>query len=92
MSITKEDVRKISRLACIKIPDAEFEKVCDGLNNILNFVEQLKQVDCSTVDDSEQCAVGMQERSDVAVPCDPAVMDNAPQKECNMFVVPKVIN
>ncbi|MDR3187011.1 MAG: Asp-tRNA(Asn)/Glu-tRNA(Gln) amidotransferase subunit GatC [Holosporaceae bacterium] len=92
MSITKEDVGKISRLACIKIPDAEFENVCDGLNNVLNFVEQLEQVDCSSVDDSGECVVGMRERSDVAIPCDPAVMDNAPQKECNMFVVPKVIS
>jgi aspartyl-tRNA(Asn)/glutamyl-tRNA(Gln) amidotransferase subunit C len=91
MSITNEDVRKISHLAYIKIPDSEFEKVCDGLNNVLSFVEQLKQVDCSSVGDSEQYIVGMPERSDVAVPCDPAVMDNAPQKECNMFVVPKVI-
>jgi Asp-tRNA(Asn)/Glu-tRNA(Gln) amidotransferase C subunit len=31
------------------------------------------------------------ERDDVAIPCDPAVMDNAPEKTANMFIVPKVV-
>ncbi|MDR1375838.1 MAG: Asp-tRNA(Asn)/Glu-tRNA(Gln) amidotransferase subunit GatC [Holosporaceae bacterium] len=91
MSIKTEEIKRIARLACIKIQDFELKEVCGGLDSILDFVEQLKQVDCSRVDDSDRRIAGLPERGDVAVPCDPAVMDNAPKKECNMFVVPKVI-
>ena len=91
MSVTVEDVKKVAHLARIKVDDSQVEKVQESLNGILNFVEQLKEVDCSTVDDSVQYETKLHERKDVAVKCDPSVMDNAVQKECNMFVVPKVV-
>ena len=91
MSVTIEDVKKVSHLARIKIDDAQVEKVQESLNGILNFVEQLKEVDCSKVDDSVQYDAKLHERKDIAVKCDSSVMDNAVQKECNMFVVPKVV-
>ncbi|MDR2765859.1 MAG: Asp-tRNA(Asn)/Glu-tRNA(Gln) amidotransferase subunit GatC [Holosporaceae bacterium] len=91
MSVTKDDVRRISRLAKINAEDAKMDALCGDLNGILAFVEQLNSVDCSGVEDFSAAAVGLPERADVAAAGDRAVMDNAPQKECNMFVVPKVI-
>jgi aspartyl-tRNA(Asn)/glutamyl-tRNA(Gln) amidotransferase subunit C len=92
MFVTVEDIRKVSRLARIKIEDSKIEEIRSNLSDILNFVEQLRKVDCSRIDDSPQCTSLMHERKDVAIPCDQSVMNNAPQKECNMFVVPKVIS
>jgi aspartyl-tRNA(Asn)/glutamyl-tRNA(Gln) amidotransferase subunit C len=84
---------KISHLARIKISESKIDKLRDDLNVILHFVEQLNEVDCSHVQDSWQYASGStRERDDIVEQCDSAlVLSNAPEKECNMFVVPKVV-
>jgi aspartyl-tRNA(Asn)/glutamyl-tRNA(Gln) amidotransferase subunit C len=91
MSVTEEDVRKVSHLARIRVDDSQIDAIKSNLNSILSFVEQLREVDCSQVDETVQYVTSLHERADVALPCDPAVMDNAPEKGCNMFVVPKVV-
>ena len=91
MTVSTEDLKKVAHLARIKLDDSKIEKLRGDLNSILNFVEQLSNVDCSEIDDDMQYTTTLHERADIAIACDPAVMDNAPQKECNMFVVPKVV-
>ena len=91
MSVVIDDVKKVSHLARIRVDDSKIGEICDRLNSILKFVEQLGEVDCSKIDKSMQYVSTLHERGDVAEACDPSVMDNAPQKECNMFVVPKVV-
>ncbi len=92
MSVTVEDVKKVAHLARIKIVESQIAEIQDSMNRILNFVEQLNEVDCSSVDGDAQYTSKLHEREDIAVKCDPAVMNNAPEKELNMFVVPKVIS
>lgn len=91
MSVSINDVKKVAHLARIKLDESKADELCGSLNSILHFVEQLNEVDCSEVDDDLQYTTTLHERADVAVACDPSVMDNTPQKECNMFVVPKVV-
>lgn len=92
MSVTADDVKKVSHLARIKIEDAQkIDELCCSLNSILHFIEQLNEVDCSQIDESLQYVSTLHERADIPEQCDIAVMDNAPMKECNMFVVPKVV-
>jgi aspartyl-tRNA(Asn)/glutamyl-tRNA(Gln) amidotransferase subunit C len=91
MSVTRDEIKRISRLANIKVDGLMVDALCKDLSTILAFVEQLNQVDCSDVAESHMPAEKLPERADVATQGDSAVMDNAPQKECNMFVVPKVI-
>ncbi|GHU11313.1 aspartyl/glutamyl-tRNA(Asn/Gln) amidotransferase subunit C [Alphaproteobacteria bacterium] len=92
MTVSREDALKVSHLARISVDDSKVDELCNSLNRILNFVEQLNEVDCSQVDGTLQYISSMHERDDVAKPCDPSlVLSNAPHKECNMFVVPKVI-
>ncbi|MBR1734303.1 MAG: Asp-tRNA(Asn)/Glu-tRNA(Gln) amidotransferase subunit GatC [Alphaproteobacteria bacterium] len=91
MTVSVDDVKKVAHLARIKLDESKTNELCESLNSILHFVEQLGEVDCSAVSDDMQYTTTLHEREDVAVPCNPAVMDNAPQKECNMFVVPKVV-
>jgi aspartyl-tRNA(Asn)/glutamyl-tRNA(Gln) amidotransferase subunit C len=91
MSVTEEDVRRVSHLARIRIDNSKVSGIRDDLNEILGFVEQLREVDCEQIDDSLQYVTVLHERKDVVVICDPAVMNNASEKECNMFIVPKVV-
>lgn len=91
MSVSKEDVLKVAHLARIKIDPNQISSIQENLNNILNFVEQLNEVDCSKVDKTIQYNSKLHERADEAKKCDPQVMANAPSKEYNMFVVPKVV-
>lgn len=91
MTVSVEDLKKVAHLARIKLDDSKTEKLRGDLNSILNFVEQLSNVDCSKINDDMQYTTTLHERADIAIPCDSVVMDNAPQKECNMFVVPKVV-
>ena len=91
MSVTAEDIEKVSHLAKIRVSKEKAEKMKNDLNKVLHFVEQLSEVDCSGIDDSVEYKAKLHERADVVTETDPAVMDNAPCKECNMFVVPKVL-
>lgn len=92
MSVSLTDLEKVAHLARIQLDDSKNDKLCADLNSILHFVEQLGEVDCGSVSDEMQYSTRLHEREDVATPCDTAaVMSNAPQKECNMFVVPKVV-
>ncbi len=91
MSVAIEDVEKVSHLAKISIRKEKAEKMKDDLNKVLHFVEQLSSVDCLGMDDSVEYDATLHERADIATETDSSVMDNAPEKECNMFVVPRVL-
>ncbi|MDR0677473.1 MAG: Asp-tRNA(Asn)/Glu-tRNA(Gln) amidotransferase subunit GatC [Holosporaceae bacterium] len=91
MSITNEDVKKVSYLARIHVKDSEISNIKSSLNGILEFVDQLNEVDCSSVNEIALAPTITHEREDIVIPHDPSLMDNAPQKECNMFVVPKIV-
>lgn len=91
MSVTIEDVEKVSHLAKISISKEKAEKMKNDLNKVLHFVEQLSSVDCSGVDDSVEYDAKLHERADIVAETDSSVMNNAPEKEYAMFVVPKVL-
>jgi aspartyl-tRNA(Asn)/glutamyl-tRNA(Gln) amidotransferase subunit C len=93
MSVSRNDVKKVARLARIGVSDSEIDGILRDLDNILDFVEQLNSIDCFGADDGIQISSrNMPERIDVAEPCDAsAIMSNAPEKDGNMFIVPKVV-
>ncbi|MEW4448650.1 Asp-tRNA(Asn)/Glu-tRNA(Gln) amidotransferase subunit GatC [Qipengyuania sp. JC766] len=99
MSITRDEVAKIASLARIRMSDAELERMAPELNNILDWVEQLGEVDTSDV--QPMTAVIPQQlrlRAD-EIDADPLtgggrredVLANAPAAEHGFFGVPKVI-
>ncbi len=94
MSVDSATVRKIAKLARIAMSDAEVEALAPELNKILGFVEQLGEVDTSSV--APLAAVipnHLRLRDDVVSDGDirDAVLKNAPQAEHGFFAVPKVI-
>jgi aspartyl-tRNA(Asn)/glutamyl-tRNA(Gln) amidotransferase subunit C len=91
MSVSVEDVKNVAHLARLGVSTSEIDEMCSKLNQILHFVEQLNEVNCSGGCEVVECAFELHERADIAKPCDQSVMDNAPQKVHNMFVVPKIV-
>ena len=94
MSVDTETVKKIARLARIAIDDAEAEKMVGELNGILEWVEQLGEVDVTGVEPMTAVIANTTRlRDDVVTDGDvrAKVLANAPAKEGSFFGVPKVI-
>ncbi len=49
MSLDKATVAKIARLARIKVPDGDLDALAGELSNILDWIEQLNEVDTTDV-------------------------------------------
>jgi aspartyl-tRNA(Asn)/glutamyl-tRNA(Gln) amidotransferase subunit C len=94
MSVDKETVMKISRLSRIAISDAEADAMVSELNGILNWVEQLGEVDVTGVEPMTAVIPNtLRLRDDLVTDGDvrEKVLANAPAKEGIFFGVPKVI-
>ena len=99
MSVDKATVAKIAALARIKMGDDELERMVPELNGILDWVEQLGEVDCSGVEPMTAVIENHLRLREDVVDADPKtgggrredVLANAPAAEHGFFGVPKVI-
>lgn len=94
MAIDKETVRRIAFLSRLKIEDDKIEDTEDEFNKILNWVEQLSEVNTDGVEPlvsvndtnlilrQDEVTEGNQSA---------AVLKNAPQAQYGYFTVPKVV-
>ena len=94
MQVDEATVRRIARLARIKVSDAEVKGLEKELSGILDWVKQLDEVDTAAVEPMTRVvAQKLKMRDDVVTVGDIAddVTDNAPLVEDHYFVVPKVV-
>lgn len=94
MSVTKQDVQKVARLARIALPEDQVEPMTNELNGILNWIEQLGEVDVEGVEPMTSVVeTSLPMREDVVTDGNIAdkVLANAPKTEDGFFVVPKVV-
>ena len=94
MSLSLEDVKKVSQLSRLKLSPEGLVLMKEQLNDILHWIDQLQQVDTSAVEAfSDQQERQMPEREDVICEGNRVedILANAPEKAHNMFSVPKVI-
>jgi len=94
MSVDTETVRRIAHLARIAVADDEVDHLRGELNAILAFVEQLSEVDVADVEPmTSVIPMTMKKRADAVTDGEnaEAVLANAPAREGDYFVVPKVI-
>ncbi len=94
MSVDSAVVRRIAHLSRIAVEDGEVERLGGEINAILSFVETLSGVDVEGVEPiASVLPMQMKKRADVVT--DGGIVDqilaNAPAREENYFVVPKVI-
>ncbi len=95
MQVDEATVRRIARLARIKITDAEAKGLETELTQILQWVEQLDEVDTSKVEPMTRVVpIALKQRDDTVSDGEmaEAVTANAPMKEDSFFVVPKVVD
>ena len=94
MQVDEATVRRIARLARIRITDAEAKALEKELSGILDWVKQLEEVDTSGVEPMTRVVpMTLKKRPDVVTEGDIAdeIVANAPQREDHFFVVPKVV-
>jgi aspartyl-tRNA(Asn)/glutamyl-tRNA(Gln) amidotransferase subunit C len=94
MSIDAATVRKVARLASLRLGEGEAELLAAELSGILTWIEQLNEVDVEGVAPMASTeAVKLPLREDVVTDGgDPArVLANAPKADKGFFVVPKVV-
>jgi aspartyl-tRNA(Asn)/glutamyl-tRNA(Gln) amidotransferase subunit C len=94
MKVDQGTVKRIARLARIKITDEEARGLEKELSGILNWVEQLNSVDTTNVEPMTRVVhMRLKTREDVVNDGEIAddVTRNAPFAENHLFVVPKVV-
>jgi len=94
MSVDQTTVRRIARLARIAVPESDVPHLQGEINAILQFVEQLNEVDVTGVEPMTSVTpMLMKKRQDVVDDGGYAerVLGNAPAREDDFFVVPKVV-
>ncbi|NIJ40028.1 aspartyl-tRNA(Asn)/glutamyl-tRNA(Gln) amidotransferase subunit C [Parvibaculum indicum] len=94
MSVDQNTVRHIARLARIAVRDDELEHLASELNSILDWVEQLGELDTSDVEpmtSAVETTMKMREDDVTVGNMQDEVTRNAPASEDGFFVVPKVV-
>lgn len=94
MKITKETLHKVAHLARLNIKQGEEDKLLQDMGEILNWVDQLKEVDTEGVTAlthmTEETNVLREDSVAQPISHDEA-LKNAPATDGNYFKVPKVL-
>ena len=94
MAVSEDDVRKVARLSRIAVPDARLEALATDLSGILDWIEQLNEVDVEGVAPMTSVVdAKLPMREDVVTDGDiqDQVLANAPKAADGFFVTPKAV-
>lgn len=94
LALDIDTVRRIARLARIRVPDDELPTLADELSRIMDWIEQLNAVDTSNIEPMTSVAdIRLPQREDKVNDgnAPEKVLANAPDRQGNFFAVPKVV-
>ena len=94
MKIDKNTINKIARLSRIKLDDKESEDYIMDLNSILDWVEQLNEVNTENIEPLSNISSSvLPKREDTSEDANSSdeILENAPDKLEGFFAVPKVV-
>jgi len=94
LKIDKNTTLKIAKLSRIKIEDSEIEELSKQLSAIVEWVEQLNEVNTEKIEPLSNVSMAkLPLRKDIENKEDNSkeILSNAPNKLQNYFVVPKVV-
>ncbi len=94
MSVDAQTVRKVAKLARIAVEDHEVEPLAKELSGILDWVEQLQEVDVEGVEPmTSTVPMRLKRRTDVVTDGNRRddILANAPNAREGFFAVPKVV-
>lgn len=95
MAITRDNVLHVARLARLELSEAEIDKMQRDLNGILEYVNQLAELDTSGVAATAQVAVTAAPfRGDEPQPSLPhdVALSQAPRSSSDGFAVPAFVD
>lgn len=95
MSISKEEIIHIAKLASLNLSDAEIEKYTEDMKEILEFANMVNNVNTEGTTET----IGANQKSNafrkdeiVEFKNRDLLLQNAPSQDEGMFRIPKVIN
>lgn len=95
MTISRQDVQHVARLARLGLEDAEIDRLASELDHILDAMQALAQLDTSAIPPTAQ-VIPLRNvmRDDVARPSWPVedILRNAPATRDGYFLVPPVLD
>ena len=94
MSIDNSTVKKVAKLARLKVDAKEEQNLKNELNDILEWVDKLQKVDTENIDPMLSVSnEPMPMREDIVTSKldNKQILSNAPEKKAGFFVVPKVV-
>jgi len=94
MALDKATVAHIAALARIRISEDQLEPLAHELSHILDWVEQLSQVDTTGVTpmaSAAEASLPMREDAVTDGGCRDAILGNAPRSAHGFFTVPKAV-
>lgn len=94
MSIDTATAARVAKLARIAVPETDLPRLADELNGILDFMEQLNEVDVEGVEPMTSVTpMRLKRRPDVVTDGNQqeAILKNAPDAREGFFAVPKVV-
>jgi aspartyl-tRNA(Asn)/glutamyl-tRNA(Gln) amidotransferase subunit C len=92
--LTREDVQKVALLARLQLTEAEEEKFAVQLSGILDYFEQLSELDVTDVPPTTRAIdVSNVVRPDHHQPYTnrEGLLDSAPDRDGDFFKVPKIV-
>ena len=95
MTVDDKLIDKLAKLSSLEIEDSRKESLKSELADIINFVENLNEIDVSNIEATfSTIEGGTPLREDVAtqdLEFSKHVLDHAPKSEDGYFIVPKII-
>ena len=97
MKLKKEEIEHIAKLARLELDQEEIKTYGNQLSDILNYIDQLKEVDVAGVEPTAQ-VTGLLNvwREDKIENCEPEIikkaLDQAPEREGDQIKVKRVFN
>lgn len=93
MTISLKEVSNIAKLSRIRLDEAESARMQEQLGSIFNWIDQLSDIDVSSVNLHDFPKSQMHEREDIVTAPNQLkdVTKNAPQTAHEMYAVPKVV-
>ncbi len=94
MKIDKNTTLKIAKLCRIKVKEEEIDELSSQLNSILDWVEQLNEVNTDNIEPLNNVSMSklpLREDKENTEDFSNEILSNAPEKLEDYFVVPKVI-
>ena len=97
MSLSREQLAKVQKLARLRFPEEAQAPLTERLNGVLNWIDQLRQVNVQGVEPMitpiTEFVTTAPLREDVVTDGDSVkdILSNAPESDHDFFIVPKVV-